>query len=157
MRECKRNLRLRAAAWATLVAAIIVGIVSLVLTNGQLDPIAVTITVSGAISTGVSGYLIGWHLFDPEKQHSAVNDMLWGWGVAGLAYPLFAVVFALAEQARNVVYFAQLGIDAPEPGYILLTFVVALLFAPILSGWFVVPVAGFIAILFGRPYRKKVT
>lgn len=155
MKNAGLRLRLRAAAWASLVAVVIVGIGTLVVAFGDFDTAVISIIVSAVISAGVSGYIIGWHLLNPEEQHNALNAMLWGWAVAGLAYPIFAVIWAFAEQIRNTILYAQLGIGSPEPGYIILTLIVALLFGPFFSGWYIVPIAGIVAIPISWRYRQK--
>ncbi len=155
-RKANLLLRLRAALWCAAVAgALCIG----VLLYRHLDLVnnaGWVLVLFSMVPAGVSGWLVGWHLLNPNGHHDPASAIGLGTAVVLLAY---GVMFVIVP----VVAFLSAGHRAWEAlqdneAVFALTMFFGLLFpigAIILTGWITLPIGWIAAYLLSWRYRGR--
>ena len=102
----KTKLRLRAAVWAAAIAGAPVFSMFVVRSpwnEHDLGVYMIGFALAIALSAGVSGYIVGWRLLDPNEYHEFDTAMGLGMATALLAYPILGAFLTVAVGFGDLV------------------------------------------------------
>lgn len=165
MTAIKLRLRLHAAGWVALAGAVCCAVFAFAYLRHLSDSplFMLGLSLAAALAAGISGFLVGWHLFAPDEHHEADDAIGLGLGTVTLAYPLLFTVLAVAAYIWNRVSPVN-GWDweaAPIARYMstlssdpLLSIIVLSWIAMMYTSWITLPMGGVAGYFVSRRYRK---
>lgn len=157
------RVRLVAAGW-TAAVAVVPAYIAAGATSGtdKMVPGRFLLALLGVIAAGLSGYWVGWRLFNPRTEHSWDLALYTSAFVWFLAYYLLAMIlsarFYVLELLANM---GQMPLENPwyvPLGFLGWTFLMlpmyGVAFGIIMTGWYTLPVALLAGYLLSRRYRR---
>lgn len=158
----KLRLRLLAAAWAAAVAGFLwtVYYIIVALRQEDIDPsftsFVLGVGLATVVAAGISGFAIGWRLFERDKWHDAEGAIACGVGTAALAYPILCTIFGVAFCVWSLIKHAQ-G-DTRWWPFTIYDFGAVVFAGPFVgiwyTGWITLPMAAAAGYFLSRHYRK---
>ncbi len=158
----KLRLRLLAAVWTAAVAGLLwAAYLTLLIYNWQdLDTSMLPATIGVGLATvtaaGISGFAVGWRLFERDKWHDAEGAIACGVSTAALAYPILCTIFGIAFFVWSFIRNIQAG--APWGVISIYDFGSIVFAGPLVgiwyTGWITLPVAAVAGYFLSRHYRK---